>query len=209
MKIVIFDMDGTLLDSKKDITISVNYIRKLHHNLEPLSEEYIVEVINMEDRNLSKLFYDTDIYLEKDRKLFEVHYKQQCIKNPYLYDGIFKLLKNLKESNVKLSVATNAPTKFAIMMLTHLKIIDMFDIVIGSDKVTLSKPNPEMIDKILEFYSFDKVKHKAWMVGDSYKDMKSAENAGIESIFALWGFTLETTHKIKFYKPMDIINIVL
>jgi len=209
MKIVIFDMDGTLLDSKKDITISVNYIRKLHHNLEPLSEEYIVEVINMEDRNLSKLFYDTDIYLEKDRKLFEVHYKQQCIKNPYLYDGIFKLLKNLKESNVKLSVATNAPTTFAIMMLTHLKIIDMFDMVIGSDKVTLSKPNPEMIDKILEFYSFDKVKHKAWMVGDSYKDMKSAENAGIESIFALWGFTLETTHKIKFYKPMDIINIVL
>ena len=56
MKLVIFDMDGTLLDSKKDITISVNHIRKLHYNLEPLSEEFVVEAINMEVRNLPKLF---------------------------------------------------------------------------------------------------------------------------------------------------------
>ncbi|WP_434656861.1 HAD family hydrolase [Sulfurimonas sp. NW9] len=55
-KIVIFDMDGTLIDSKKDITISVNYVRKTNHNLPPLSEEFIVDAINKEVRNLPKLF---------------------------------------------------------------------------------------------------------------------------------------------------------
>lgn len=65
MKVVIFDMDGTLIDSKKDITISINYIRELHYNLPPLTEEFVVEAINMEVRNLPKMFYGTDIYHEK------------------------------------------------------------------------------------------------------------------------------------------------
>jgi len=69
-KIVIFDMDGTLIDSKKDITISVNYVRKVNHDLPQLSEEFIVESINKEVRNLPKLFYNTDIYEEKDRDVF-------------------------------------------------------------------------------------------------------------------------------------------
>jgi len=70
-KIVIFDMDGTLIDSKKDITISINHIRHIHHNLAPLSEEFVVEAINMDVRNLPKLFYETEVYEDKDKILFE------------------------------------------------------------------------------------------------------------------------------------------
>ncbi|MDD3836200.1 MAG: HAD hydrolase-like protein, partial [Sulfurimonas sp.] len=135
MKVVIFDMDGTLIDSKKDITISVNYIRQMHYGLEPLSEEYIVEVINMEVRNLPKLFYGTEVYEDRDRELFEIHYADQCIQNPYLYDGIKETLEELIESNVKISVATNAPKPFAKRMLKHLKIDEMFDVIIGADRV--------------------------------------------------------------------------
>jgi len=93
MKVVIFDMDGTLLDSKKDITISVNYIRELHYNLPPLSEEFIVEAINMDVRNLPKLFYGTENYEEKDREVFEIHYALQCTQNPYLYEGMKETLE--------------------------------------------------------------------------------------------------------------------
>ena len=49
-------MDGTLIDSRKDITISVNYVRRVNHNLPPLSEEFIVDAINKKDRNLAYLF---------------------------------------------------------------------------------------------------------------------------------------------------------
>jgi phosphoglycolate phosphatase len=208
-KIVIFDMDGTLIDSKKDITISVNYVRKTNHNLPPLSEDFIVEAINMEVRNLPKLFYNTQTYEERDRVLFEKHYKEQCIENPYLYEGVLELLERLKNNGVFLSVATNAPTVFAKTMLEHLQVASMFDVIIGADKVKSSKPDPEMIYDILHFYKYSAGKDRAWVVGDNSKDMMSAKNAGIEAIFASWGFSSEGDFFPVVKEPKEILEIVL
>jgi len=202
-------MDGTLIDSKKDITISVNYIREKHYSLEPLSEEFIVEAINMEVRNLPKLFYETEIYHERDRKTFEEHYAFQCIQNPYLYDGIKQMLHALRESEIKLSVATNAPTQFANRMLNHLEVDNYFDIIIGADKVNASKPSPEMLHKILDFYKFNKLQDKAWMIGDNSKDILSAKNAEIQSAFATWGFSPNSDHDSVIYHPKEVLDIVL
>jgi phosphoglycolate phosphatase len=209
MKIVIFDMDGTLLDSKTDITTSINYIRKLQYSLPPLKEDFVVEAINMDERNLPKLFYGTDIYKKSDKKLFEIHYASECIKNTYLYDGIFDMLQTLKRADVKLNVATNAPTPFALRMLKHLNVLDMFDMVVGADKVKESKPNPQMLEMILKFYDFDPKKDQAWMVGDSTKDIKSAKNAKIDSIFATWGFSPKGEANSIIDNPKEVLDIVL
>ena len=209
MKVVIFDMDGTLLDSQKDITISVNYIREMHHSLPPLSETFIVEAINMEVRNLPKLFYGTELYEERDREAFEIHYALQCVQNPYLYEGIEAMLKRLVERGVKISVATNAPTPFALRMLEHLGVAELFDVIIGADEVKSSKPSPEMLLKILNYYEFDSSKDEAWMVGDNSKDMQSASNAGIGALFAVWGFSPDGGDEITVKHPQEIIDIVL
>nr|WP_321265404.1 HAD family hydrolase [uncultured Sulfurimonas sp.] len=133
----------------------------------------------------------------------------QCTQNPYLYDGIKETLDKLVASDVKISVATNAPTPFASRMLKHLKIDDMFDVIIGADKVAVSKPDPQMLLEILNHYNFDAKKDSAWMVGDNSKDMLSAQNAGINSMFATWGFTPNSNHETIVFKPKEILDIVL
>jgi len=208
-KIIIFDMDGTLIDSKKDITVSINHVRNLHYSLEPLDEAFVVEAINMEVRNLPKLFYGTEIYEKKDMIAFEEHYHEQCVKSPYLYDGIEDMLEQLKSKDINLSVATNAPTKFANRMLSSLSVAEMFDEIVGADKVSASKPSPEMLNKILSAYDYSHKKDTAWMVGDNSKDMLSAKNAGIEALFATWGFTPDSQHHTLLSHPREVLEIVL
>lgn len=209
MKIVIFDMDGTLLDSKKDITISINHVRKKSHNLPPVSEEYVVAAINAEVRNLSQLFYETEIYLEHDKELFESHYDAQCVQNVTLYDGVEETLQKLVEHGVKISVATNAPTQFALRMLEHLGVKNLFDVIIGADRVLNSKPSPEMLHYILNHYRYESANHKAWMVGDNSKDVLSARAAGIKPIFVTWGFTTSSDEERVAKTPKELLDIVL
>ena len=191
MTVVIFDMDGTLIDSQHDITVSINHVRQTNHNLPPLTSDFVVEAINRDQRNLAKLFYEAEEYRDSDRIVFEAHYHKQCTESATVYDGIQELIIELHERGVKMGVATNAPSPFANRMLEHVGIAKYFERIVGADMVALPKPDPEMLQVTLEHTRFDSTADRAFMVGDNSKDMQAGFRAGVTSVFATWGFSSE------------------
>lgn len=208
-KIILFDMDGTLINSGLDITISINAVRESLYALPPLDEQYVIRAINAPERNLAHLFYTTEHYEPKAKEFFERHYYEQCIQNVHLYEGVMDMLHRLKKDQCRLSVATNAPSTFASRMLGHLGVDHFFDTIIGADKVEHPKPHPQMLHKLLDSYAFDPSRDQGWMVGDSHKDMQAALNANISSIFTTWGFTSEGEGDFLAHHPSDLPSLIL
>ncbi len=208
MRIIIFDMDGTLIDSGHDITVSVNHVRKKIYGLGPLSKEFVVEAINRDQRNLALMFYGTPLYEPAAQQEFERHYHKQCIQSPRLYPGIRSLLDSLGNRGVGLSVATNAPARFAGRMLSHLGLGPFFDRIVGGEDVEEPKPHPAMLLDILKSYRYTPGHDLALMVGDSAKDMEAARRAGITGVFAAWGFSRAGGGDVVLSDPRDILPLV-
>ncbi len=208
MTVVIFDMDGTLIDSQNDITASINYVRALNHALEPLNSDFVVEAINRDQRNLAKLFYNTEEYHDRDRIIFEAHYHKQCTESAVIYDGIRELIEELHVRGVKMGVATNAPSPFANRMLEHVGVAKYFERIVGADMVALPKPDPEMLQITLEHTLFDSTVDRAFMVGDNSKDMEAGFRAGAVSVFATWGFSSEGHGDHVIGHPIELLELI-
>ena len=208
MRVVIFDMDGTLIDSQNDITASINHVRQKNHGLEPLSSDFVVEVINRDQRNLAQLFYGTEVYEDRDRILFEAHYHKQCTESAVVYDGVRELVEALHERGVKMGVATNAPSPFARRMLEHVGLAPFFETIVGADMVALPKPDPEMLEVTLEHVLFDSKKDSGFMVGDNSKDMEAGFRAGLTSVFATWGFSPEGHGDHVIAYPSELLELL-
>lgn len=206
---IIFDMDGTLIDSRKDITSSVNFVRE-RKGLPPLKVEDVVEAINGDIKDLAMKFYNTKTYQKEDRKLFEEHYMEECTKNAKVYDGITDILERLKIKNKILAVATNAPTKFAEKMIKAANIYKYFDYIKGCDGDLPPKPHPHILLYLLEKLHY-KIKKDCVFVGDNESDFLAASAANINYIVALWGFGINRDLNqcgFKAYCPADIIKYI-
>ncbi|MDD5717892.1 MAG: HAD family hydrolase [Sulfuricurvum sp.] len=207
-KIALFDMDGTLIDSGLDITLSINYVRKVNYDLEALSVQAVVDAINAPKRNLSEIFYGSTLYEESARKLFEEHYYHQCLQNVAPYEGIREVLDELHRQGVLMGVATNAPSIFAKRMLAHLGLDLFFQQIIGADNVDNPKPHPQMLHRHLDHYVYRSGTDYAWMIGDNSKDMDAASQAGIVGVFASWGFSKEGSGDRIAASPGDLVDII-
>ncbi|PIF03517.1 MAG: HAD family hydrolase [Arcobacter sp.] len=191
-KLIIFDMDGTLVNSGYAIVETINYVRE-HLKLDKLPKDLILERVNDPNVNSAEFFYGVKEFSSIHINLFEEHYEKTCLKNLYVYEGIKELLEDLSKKDFILTVATNAYSDFAKKMLEHLDIKKYFPTILGFDNVTKSKPSPQMFEKIIQKHNIKK--EDVLVVGDSKKDIMAAENAKVDSVLVNWGFSNHSKEK--------------
>lgn len=199
MRLIMFDMDGTLIDSGTSITNTINHVRK-NLGFEKLEKNYILEKVNDPEVNAAEFFYGTKDFTEQQRVLFEDHYNANCLRDLELYTGIQKLIDDLK-SDFTLAVATNANSFFARKMLDHVGIGHHFKTILGYDSVQKAKPHPEMVYKILDTHNIQK--ENAQLIGDSHKDIMAADNAGVDSVLVNWGFSNHSKDAIETVEELE------
>ena len=185
-KLIIFDMDGTLINSSLTIANAINYVRK-NLGFEPMEQEYILRHVNEPSVNAAQFFYHTKAFDADHEKWFSEYYTKNHENELVLYDGIKELLENLKDNGHKLALATNAYRQSTLQSLRHLDVYDTFDAIACYDDVAQGKPHPDMLYKVLD--ELDCAHHEALFIGDGPRDEQASHRANIDYIMVDWGFS--------------------
>ncbi|MFK5976601.1 MAG: HAD family hydrolase [Sulfurovum sp.] len=185
-KVIIFDMDGTLVNSAITIANAINFVRK-NLGFEPMDSEFILSKVNEHSHNPAKLFYHSEKFEADHEKWFSQYYTQNHATELALYNGIEELLLTLKAKGFKIAVATNAYRVSTIESLTHFGIYELFDAIACCDDVKNCKPNPDMLHKILDELNYKS--DEAIFIGDGERDELAGKRANIDYIMVEWGFS--------------------
>lgn len=185
-KLIIFDMDGTLINSSITIANAINFVRaKL--GLDPMDRNLIMKKVNDHEINPAKFFYGVEHFTKEQEKWFSEYYSHNHDKELALYDGIKGLLLSLVARDIKIAVATNAYRRSAMESLRYLAVHELFDIVACHDDVSRGKPYPDMLHKILQELNISA--DEALFVGDGTRDQIASQRAGIDYLMVNWGFS--------------------
>jgi phosphoglycolate phosphatase len=193
-KLIMFDFDGTLIDSGPDLALALNFmLEKLGRK--PFSEEMIHGWVGNGAQTLVKraLLGKTEISETLEEGLFtkalkiflESYEKNICVKT-LLYPHVKDTLEVLQKKDYILSIVTNKPYDFIEPILEGLHIKDYFDYFIGGDSLKEKKPSPLPLLHICEKFKINTT--KALMVGDSKNDILAAHAAKIDSIGVSYGY---------------------
>ena len=185
-KLIIFDMDGTLVNSSITIANAINYVRK-NLGFAPMESEYILRLVNDHTINPAQIFYHAKAFDKDHEKWFSEYYTKNHDKELALYVGIKEMLLLLKKEGYKLAVATNAYRGSTIESLTHLDVYDVFDGIACYDDVLQGKPHPDMLYKLLD--ELDVNIKESIFIGDGPRDEMAAKEANMDYIMVDWGFT--------------------
>jgi phosphoglycolate phosphatase len=191
MNLLIFDLDGTLIDSKVDLVHSVNAARGLM-KLPPISEELVSSYVGngapvLMRRALGPEASEADV--QRALEYFLGYYREHMLDNTRLYPGVKEALDRLRDARTKMAVLTNKPVRFSRALVEGLGLGNHFFQVYGGNSFEQKKPDPIGVEALLRESSV--ARERTIMVGDSGVDVRTARNANIRACGVSYGFQPE------------------
>ncbi|MBP5262212.1 MAG: HAD-IA family hydrolase [Clostridiales bacterium] len=184
-KLVIFDLDGTLLETGHDLASAVN--RALSYNgLPELTEQKVFEYIgNGSLKLIERAVGGAETDIDKVHSDYKRFYLEGCTDTTVPFPGIVELLKALRRAGVKIAVNTNKPEPAALKVLDHC-LPGLLDLIVAQNDTIPRKPDPTGALKAIGDFGYKP--EECCYVGDSDVDINTARNAGIDCISVDWGF---------------------
>jgi phosphoglycolate phosphatase len=189
--LLIFDLDGTLIDSKKDLTDAVNATRAWH-GLAALPEDIVSSYVGNGAPVLIRRSFPhaTQEELHALLRYFLDYYREHMLDATILYPSVREALDALHEADVPLAILTNKPVRFSVRLIEGLGLESHFFRIYGGNSFEEKKPHPVGIETLVA--ESGATKDRTVMVGDSAVDMRTARNAGVVACGVSWGFQPET-----------------
>lgn len=188
--IVIFDLDGTLLNTIGDLAASVDYVMRSRNLPEHTDAEYRQMVgggiKRLVERALPEHLSKDEAYVDECVTQFRRYYVDNIDRHTVPYDGMHELLRDLQRQGVKLAVASNKFQHGTDRLVSKFFSDIDFVAIEGNREGAPLKPDPQIVTGILERTAI--AKERAVMIGDSGIDIRTASAAGIDSIGVAWGF---------------------
>ncbi len=210
---VIFDVDGTLLDTREGIMDSVEYTIDVH-KLKPLDESTLLSFIGPPvQESFQKAYGLEGEVIQELTTTFRNRYKGVGLLKAIPYDGIYEVCNSLKTQGVKIAVATYKRQDYARMVLKHFRFDEYSDVIYGADHQNkLTKT--DIIRKCIDNLGVKNYK-EVLMIGDSSYDAIGSEQIGINFLGVTYGFDFRTEKDVMQYQaigsaaePLDILHYI-
>jgi phosphoglycolate phosphatase len=201
MRLVIFDLDGTLVDSTLDLANSVNAARE-HMGLPALPVETVAGYVGNGAPVLIRRAMGPEAAeheVEQALSYFLSYYRAHMLDHTRPYPGVIEALEALEAQQVRMAVLTNKPVRFSRDLIAGLGMERFFFQVYGGNSFPEKKPHPMGIHALMEESGAGVA--ETWMVGDSAIDVLTARNAGVKSCGVTYGISPESLRE----QPPDIL----
>lgn len=186
-KLIIFDLDGTLLDTLDDLKESVNFALSKYDFPLRSREQVRKDIGNGVAKLIERSIPDglTNSLYADCLSIFKKHYAEHYFEHTFPYTGMLEVTKKLKEKGYLLAVATNKIDRLA-HELVDMHYPNIFDYVLGDIDGVPKKPNPDMINNILRHFNLSK--EEAFYIGDTNVDEETAINSGLDYFLLTYGY---------------------
>ena len=199
-RLIIFDVDGTLIDAYPAITGSFNFtMKRLGYPVKP--PRVIRKAVGWGDMNLLKPFVRPED-LQKALRIYRKHHRKALVLSSRVFPGVKRMLAAFKKKKYLLAIASNRPTKFTRILIKHLSVISYFDYVLCADRLKRGKPHPDIIRKIMEKLSV-RPEYTIY-AGDMFIDVLAGRRARVKTVAVLTGSS--SRQELKKEKPWKIMR---